>query len=211
MEVLYLKIVDSTHRYLQDYILENGYNAPIAIFCDEQTSGIGSRDNIWIGRKHNFYLSFVIHKDFLPLDLKLESASIYFSFILKDILKDLGSLVWLKWPNDFYINGKKIGGTITTLKNDLLYCGIGLNLNNISTEFGYLDINIDINEVLNKYFYALELYPSWKYIFSKYSLEFQHSKKYLATIENKKVSLKNSILNYDGSLFIDNKKVFSLR
>ena len=211
MELLYLKTVDSTHRYLQNYILQNGYKSPIAVFSDEQISGIGSRDNTWVGKKNNFYLSFVIDKNILPLDLKLESVSIYFSFILKDILKDLGSLVWLKWPNDFYINDKKIGGTITTLKNNLLYCGIGLNLNKISSEFGYLDITIDIKGLLNKYFYALELYPSWKYIFSKYSLEFHRSKKYLVTIKNKKVSLKNSILNYDGSLFIDNKKVFSLR
>ena len=28
------------------------------------------------------------------------------SLIQKDVLKQMGSKVWLKWPNDFYVNDK---------------------------------------------------------------------------------------------------------
>ncbi|MCK5294579.1 MAG: biotin--[acetyl-CoA-carboxylase] ligase [Arcobacteraceae bacterium] len=211
MEILYLNNIDSTHRYIQEYIKLNGYKNPLAIFTSHQTSGIGSRDNEWIGKKENFYLSFVIYKDSLPLDLELQSASIYFSFILKDILSKMNSQVWLKWPNDFYIDNKKIGGTITSLKGDLIYCGIGINLIEIDSLFGSLDINIDIEELLKLYFSALENYPKWKHIFSKYLVEFNRSKKYLTTIDDVKTSLEGAILNKDGSLLINKKKVFSLR
>ena len=34
----------------------------------------------------------------------------------------------IKWPNDFYIDDKKIGGTITNLSGKYVYCGIGTNL-----------------------------------------------------------------------------------
>jgi BirA family biotin operon repressor/biotin-[acetyl-CoA-carboxylase] ligase len=211
LEIFYLKSVNSTHKYLQDYISKNGYTNPIAVFTKYQLDGIGSRDNSWIGKKDNFYLSFVIDKDLLPNDLKIQSASIYFSYILKEIFENKGSKVFLKWPNDFYIDDKKIGGTITTLKSNLLYCGIGINLKNISDDFGHLDILIDIEEVLSNYFNSLEKYPKWKYIFSKYLIEFHLNKKYFVTVENRKVSMKDSILNNDGSLQIDNKKVFSSR
>ncbi len=38
-----------------------------------------------------------------------------------------------------------------------------------------------------------------------------HSKNFQATVDGIKVSLENAILNSDGSIQIENKKVFSLR
>ncbi len=108
MKIIKLEEIDSTHRYIKDYILENSYTEPLCIFTDYQTQGIGSRGNSWIGKKGNLFFSFVIDKDFLPNDLALQSSSIYFSFLLKRVLKDLNSSVWLKWPNDFYIENKDI-------------------------------------------------------------------------------------------------------
>ena len=211
MKIIKLEEVDSTHRYIKDYILENGYSEPLCIFTDYQTQGIGSRGNSWIGKKGNIFFSFVVNKDFLPDDLPIQSSSIYFSFILKKVLKDFKSLVWLKWPNDFYIDDKKIGGTITTVSKDLIYCGIGINLKNVSEDFGKLDIDVDISNVLKNYFSKLEKKIFWKQIFSEFKVEFQHSKKFQTTIANQKISLENAMLNEDGSIQVNNKKVFSLR
>ena len=211
MKIIKLKEVDSTHRYIKDYITENGYTEPLCVLCDYQTQGIGSRGNSWLGKKGNLFFSFVMDKEFSPEDLPLQSSSIYFSYILKDILKDLGSKVWLKWPNDFYLDDKKIGGTITTVSKNLLYCGIGINLKNVSEDFGKLDINVDIDDMLKSYFFKLEKKIFWKQIFSEFKIEFQHSKKFQTTIDNQKVSLQNVILNDDGSIQVNNKKVFSLR
>eukprot|EP00767_Chilomastix_cuspidata_P008301 gnl/Chilomastix_cuspidata/9476.p2 GENE.gnl/Chilomastix_cuspidata/9476~~gnl/Chilomastix_cuspidata/9476.p2 ORF type:complete len:212 (-),score=12.87 gnl/Chilomastix_cuspidata/9476:1286-1921(-) len=211
MEIVYLDKIDSTHTYLKNMIKKNEYLSPICICADFQTNGIGSRGNSWQGKKGNLFFSFVLNKEQLPKDLALQSASIYFSFMLKEVFLSQGSKLWLKWPNDFYIEDKKIGGTITTVSNDYIFCGIGINLNTVNNEFGKLDIEVDKKYILKLYFESLKKNKSWKEIFNSFRVEFHKSKKYKATIENKKVSLENAILNIDGSINIDNKKVFSLR
>ena len=96
--------VDSTQTYLKSKIKANEISAPHAVVANMQTSGLGSRDNLWEGLEGNLFLSFAMKLDSLPKDLKLESASIYFSYILKMTLSELNSKVLIKWPNDFYIN-----------------------------------------------------------------------------------------------------------
>ena len=209
--MIFLESVDSTHTYLKNYIKLHSYTKPIAVITQNQTNGIGSRDNNWDGEDGNLFFSFVISKNELPIDLPIQSASIYFSFILKELLSDLGSKTWLKWPNDFYINNKKIGGTITNFSNELFYCGIGLNLHNKNNNYENLDIKININDLLKQYFDRILLKIDWKKIFSKYRIEFKNSKQYNTTVNNEKVSLEDARLNEDGSINISNKKVFSLR
>lgn len=211
MKTIRLDEVDSTHTYLKNYIKENGYNEPICVVTKLQTAGIGSRGNSWSGKEGNLFFSFVLNKDLLPEDLPIQSASIYFSFLLKNVLKNEGSNVWIKWPNDFYIDDKKIGGTITNISSNLIYCGIGLNLVSVSEQFGKLDIKTDINILLEKYFEILNKRVSWKQIFSDFKIEFENSRKFQATIDNKKISLEKVILKEDGSIELNNKKVFSLR
>ncbi len=211
MKIIKLKEINSTHTYLKEFILSNGFIEPLCILTDYQTDGIGSRGNSWSGKKGNLFFSFVVKKNFLPNDLPLQSVSIYFSYILKKVLEDLGSNIWLKWPNDFYLESKKIGGTITSISKDLIYCGIGLNLLEVDTQFGKLDIQIEIDNLLENYFFQLEKKILWKQIFSDFKIEFRISKKFHTTIDNQKVSLENAILNEDGSIQVNNKKVFSLR
>jgi BirA family biotin operon repressor/biotin-[acetyl-CoA-carboxylase] ligase len=211
MKIIFLEKVNSTHTYLRDLIKNEGYSYPICITSKVQTDGVGSRGNSWIGKEGNLFFSFVIKKDALPKDLQLQSASIYFSYILKKVLAQKGSLLWLKWPNDFYIENKKIGGTITTATKDLIFCGIGLNLIEVSKEYGKLDIQIDKNECLKIYFDSLQKQNSWKEVFSQFKVEFQKSRKFKATINNKKISLENAVLFSDGSIEIDNSKIYSLR
>ncbi len=211
MEIFYLKSCASTHTYLKEYIKANGYLNPLAVVTKIQTNGIGSRDNNWESKDGNLFFSFVLNKKLLPNDLELQSASIYFSYLLKDILSSEGSLAFLKWPNDFYCHDKKLGGTITTIKNNLIYCGIGLNLKKVNNNFGYLDISIDIPDLLKKFFNELEKYPSWKQIFSKFEIEFKKTNDFKTNIKNQQILLKDTILQKDGSLLVNGKKVFSLR
>lgn len=211
MKIINLEEVDSTHTYLKNYIMNNSYTKQLCVVTRNQTNGIGSRGNTWNGLEGNLFFSFVLRKEDLPKDLPLQSTSIYFSFVLKKILSEFGSKLWLKWPNDFYLDDKKIGGTITSFSNNLVYCGIGINLNKVSSDFGFLDISIDINDLLNKYFIKLENTSSWQKTLNEYVIEFNRSKKFHVTLDNEKVSLEKAVLNNDGSIQINNKKVFSLR
>jgi len=183
----------------------------ICFYTFDQIMGIGSQNNKWEGKDGNLFFSFIVSLDDLPSDLPLQSISIYFAYIFKECLSSLGSNLFLKWPNDLYIKNNKICGLITNKYNNKIICGIGLNINKTKTFEGSLDINMNKDELLREYFNQLQCYPSWKQIFSKYKLEFHVNKKYFTNINNEKVSLENAILNEDGSLNINNKKVYSLR
>jgi len=212
VKIISLERVESTQIYLKEQLREGKLFAPCAVVTTEQSSGIGSRGNSWSGIKGNLFFSFALSPESLALDLKLESASIYFSYLLKEILEEKGSQIWLKWPNDFYIGEKKIGGTITHIVQDKLVCGIGLNLIEAPTDFDVLDINIsNINLLLEEYFEKIEKKISWKQVFSKYELEFYKSKKFLTHKSDMVISLDDAELLSDGSIFSNGERIFSTR
>jgi BirA family biotin operon repressor/biotin-[acetyl-CoA-carboxylase] ligase len=185
--------------------------APIAVITEEQYDGVGSRENSWEGERGNFFASVAVKITDLPEDLPLSSASIYFSFIMKKILLDYNDKVWLKWPNDLYLEANKIGGTITQKTGDILVCGIGINLK--KTQSGYDALQSDVSPVtlLQKYLETLEEFPKWKQVFSEYRVEFEYSRSFSVHIENRKKSLSDARLCEDGSLMIEGKRVYSLR
>lgn len=211
LTISWLDRVDSTQTYLIAGLKNRSLQAPICIATSIQTAGKGSRGNQWNGLEGNLFFSFAIKRTTLPEDVKLESASIYFTYILKEVLASFDSNVWLKWPNDFYIEDKKMGGAITNLTNDYLVCGIGLNMKHAPEGFGTLDISISQKLLLETYFKMMNKRPTWKQIFSKYEVEFDKSKNYFTHSDNKKVSLKTAILLDDGSIECMGKRMFSLR
>ena len=188
-----------------------GCSLPIAVLAKEQTNGVGSRDNSWEGGRGNLFFSLAIPLNFLPKDLPLNSASIYFSFIMKEILLEYREDIWLKWPNDLYHNKSKIGGTITKKVDNIFLCGMWINLQKNQNNFESLNLDIEPLFLLEKYLSELEKYPSWKQIFSQYRIEFGRSKEFFTHIEKEYKSLENAILSEDGSLIIDNKRVYSIR
>ena len=211
MKILYLKSIDSTQKYLKNLLNSKEVKPPLAIVSDIQTDGIGSRDNSWDSLNGNLFLSFTIPLENLSKDLKLESSSIYFAYLLKELLNNYGSLVWLKWPNDFYIGNLKIGGMITNIVGDNIVCGVGLNLVKTPSNFAKLDIEINREELLNNYFLKIEEKPFWKQVFSNYKLEFNCNKNFFTHKNNLKVSLGDAYLQSDGSIIIDNERMYSLR
>ncbi len=211
MDIHYFDTLPSTQTYLVEALQKKRLNPPVAVLALEQKAGVGSRDNAWSGGEGNFFASFAVKLDDLPEDLLLSSASIYFSFIMKQTLLDLGENIWLKWPNDFYKNDEKVGGTITKKVNDTLVCGIGINLKKSQNGYSALQSDISPNILLDKYLLALEKFPKWKQVFSEYEIEFELSRRFSVHIENYQKSLGDALLCDDGSLIIGGKKVYSLR
>ena len=211
MQILYLKEIGSTQTHLKELIKLKKIEPPFAVIADIQTDGVGSRDNRWNSLKGNLFLSFAITLNDLAKDLKLESASIYFAYILKDLLNELNSEVWLKWPNDFYINDKKIRGMITNIVDESLVCGVGINLLAKPDGFAKLDIDVKVDELVQKYFKKIEKKISWKQVFSKYELEFDKNKNYFTHYNNLKIPLENVELHDDGSIICNGERIYSLR
>ena len=211
MEIVCFNKLESTQLYLLEKIKDKENVLPMVIMAKEQSNGIGSRDNSWEGGEGNLFFSLAVPLDILPKDLALNSASIYFSFIMKQVLMEYVDDIWLKWPNDLYHNQSKIGGTITKKIDNILVCGMGVNLQKSSNGFKSLNINVEPIILLEKYLFRLEKYPSWKQIFSQYRIEFGRSQEFFTHIESEYKSLENAILSEDGSLIIDNKRVYSIR
>ncbi|MEA3372574.1 MAG: biotin--[acetyl-CoA-carboxylase] ligase [Campylobacterota bacterium] len=211
MQIRSLERIDSTQRYLIDQLKNGELKAPFAVTAVEQHSGRGSRENGWTGLKGNLFLSFSYPRALLPDDLKLESASLYFTYLLKETLSEAGSKVWLKWPNDLYIDDKKIGGAITNLVADDLVYGVGLNLKAAPEGFGTLDIDIGQDLLLKRYFEKLKKCDSWKLVFRKYALEFDKNRTYYTHYFKQRVALEKAILLSDGSIEYEGQRMFSLR
>jgi len=201
----------STQTWLEERVKEGEVALPCAVLARSQSDGIGSRGHRWIGRPGNFFASVALQRDRLPEDLPLNAVSIYMAMTMKLTLAEMGSGVWVKWPNDFYVNDRKAGGCITSLKKDTIISGIGLNLADAPENFAVLDISTTPEEVLERFLIELEKKSTWKQIFSIFSLEFDRSKKFSAHDGDEKVHLGEAVLQADGSLMIGNKRVTSLR
>jgi len=211
LEIHSFDSLPSTQKYLVEQLQKKILKTPVAVIATEQSSGIGSRNNEWCGGEGNFFASIAISLDNLPSDLPLSSASIYFSFIMKMTLADLGENVWLKWPNDFYLDDEKVGGTITKKIKNAVVCGIGINLKKSQNGYSALQCDINPKYLLDKYIERVCEFPKWKQIFSEYEIEFELSRRFSVHIGNDKKSLADACLCGDGSLIIEGERVYSLR
>ena len=210
MKILFFKTLASTQTYLKE-LLATKPTLPLAIVADTQTDGLGSRNNSWVSQKGNLFLSFALRLDSLPSDLKLESASIYYSYILKETLVEFGSKVFVKWPNDLYLKDAKVAGMITNIVGDTLVCGVGLNLQNSTKSYASLDIEIPREKIVEEFLKNIEKKLLWKQVFSKYKLEFYRNQNFFTHFKDTKLPLSKAVLENDGSLSIEGERIYSLR
>ncbi|MBZ7953891.1 biotin--[acetyl-CoA-carboxylase] ligase [Campylobacter sp. W0018] len=211
MEIICIESINSTHLFLCEQIRSGKITKNTALYALEQTQGIGSRENSWQSSKGNLHLSFCLKEENLPKDLPLASVSIYFAYLIKEILADKGSKIWLKWPNDLYLDDKKVGGIMSTKISDFIIGGVGLNIVFAPKNRALCDIKISIENLVKEFIKKLEKKILWKNIFSKYMLEFEKSRHFSVHYEGKIFSLKDACLYQDGSILLDNKRVYSLR
>ncbi|EAH5199198.1 biotin--[acetyl-CoA-carboxylase] ligase [Campylobacter upsaliensis] len=211
MQIICIEKIASTQLFLCEQIRKDEIKQNTAIYALEQTSGVGSRDNAWISSRGNLHLSFCVREEDLPSDLPLASVSIYFAYLLKDLLAQKGSQIWLKWSNDLYLNDKKVGGVMSHKIGEFVVCGMGLNLKFAPQNATFCDVEIEIKELVEEFIKVLEKKFLWKQIFSKYVLEFEKSKKFSVHYEGKLYALKDALLYEDGSILLANKRVYSLR
>ncbi|URJ25264.1 biotin--[acetyl-CoA-carboxylase] ligase [Candidatus Blochmannia ocreatus (nom. nud.)] len=129
--IIVLKKINSTNQY----IIDNIPRLKIGDACvtDHQTQGRGRTGKIWIapiGQSICLSMYWKLNKT-LPTIIKL---SIMISIVVARILKKLGvSHIKIKWPNDLYVNERKLAGilieTITKAHcTTHLIIGIGLNI-----------------------------------------------------------------------------------
>ena len=132
MYIYWFKEIPSTQEFLYA-LTKNDDSLPILVLTLKQTKGIGSRGNKWQSPQEGMYFSFALHTSQLPNDLPIQSSSIYFGWLFLQRLRECNKHVWLKWPNDLYIQDTKakmgkIGGIMTQATKQCLICGMGINV-----------------------------------------------------------------------------------
>jgi len=122
----HFETVDSTNSLAREH-LEHG----TLIVADEQTAGRGRYGNDWVSPKGNLYMSFVWRVS----DLAVASQYAFVTaVVLSEALKDLchdDLVLSLKWPNDIYLDGKKLAGILleTEERDGVTYLIIGCGVN----------------------------------------------------------------------------------
>lgn len=204
MEIKYFDSCPSTQNFLLEEIRKNGFQKAYAVVADKQSSAIGSRNNSWLSLEGNLFLSFCDEVE--KYQVPKENFSLYFSSLLVEVLREFGSSAFVKWPNDIYLEDKKIGGLMTNLLKGSFICGLGLNLQS-SEEYRGLDVKISREELLQAFFKKIASKATWEEVFANFAKDFSKSQKLTATLGKEKRSLENAILNADASITL-NKENF---
>lgn len=126
-----IPVIDSTNQYLIQRISE--LKSGDACIAEYQSAGRGRRGRQWIspfGR--NLYLSMYWKLDQGPA--AAIGLSLVVGVIMAEVLQKLGAEgVKVKWPNDLYLNDKKLSGILVELTGKTgdvahIVTGIGINI-----------------------------------------------------------------------------------
>lgn len=141
MKLMEFAELESTNGYCEGLDLQS-VEEFTTVWAHRQTAGRGQRGNRWESEgEKNLTFSVVLHPTFLPAARQYELTKALSLGVSDWVAEELGGgegRVQIKWPNDIYVDGKKICGMLTENKIGERYetavCGIGVNVN--QTEFG---------------------------------------------------------------------------
>ena len=227
LKICYFSSVSSTN----DVALENIENEEeFTIFlADNQTKGRGRNNREWYSPSNdNLYFSFILKPSLELKYFRLVPVLTGYS-VMKTVEKFIKKgKIKLKWPNDVMVNGKKIAGILIEGKNKNLVVGIGINVN--IERFPNFKDNIPTSIYIEtkKFNDRLSILSSFFKIFKdNYSLFLKEKKIPEVILEeiNEKLYLKNEFVQVDfknetikgrlkkvqedGTLLVDNKKIFA--
>jgi len=131
-EFIHFNSIDSTNAYCLRNV-ENLTSGTL-IAANEQLSGRGRHGRVWYSPSaQNLYASFIVKPSSIDLDLAIlphiTSLAIYKAVEDQELQR-----AWIKWPNDVYVEGKKLAGILAECKvlsnnTQAMVIGFGVNLN----------------------------------------------------------------------------------
>ncbi|MEC5321533.1 bifunctional biotin--[acetyl-CoA-carboxylase] ligase/biotin operon repressor BirA [Brenneria populi subsp. brevivirga] len=126
-----LPVVDSTNQYILDRF--NALSSGDACIAEYQQSGRGRRGRRWFSPfGANLYLSLYWRLEQGPA--AAVGVSLVIGIVMSEVLHKLGAEgVRVKWPNDLYLNDRKLAGILVELTGKTgdaahLVIGVGINL-----------------------------------------------------------------------------------
>ncbi|APC91572.1 MULTISPECIES: biotin--[acetyl-CoA-carboxylase] ligase [Francisella] len=129
--VNYFYSINSTSKYAIEH--QNNFCNNEIFISEFQTDGFGRFNRKWVSPfGKNIYCTLL---EVIELDIsKLNGLSLVVAMSIAKILKRLDLDAKLKWPNDIFINDKKIAGVIINISAEVndrakLFIGCGINVN----------------------------------------------------------------------------------
>lgn len=154
MQIIKLKKTRSTQDYIKKLVKkQRNTREDLFVVSAQQTGGKGTKGRSFSSNKGGVYLSYLHFHTGKKASCAFEINKTTSLAVIKTLLA-FGVKAGIKWPNDIYVNGKKICGMLieNTLVGEYLdysIIGIGLNVNN-ALEEELAPIATTINKVTGK-------------------------------------------------------------
>ncbi|SFL85482.1 BirA family transcriptional regulator, biotin operon repressor / biotin-[acetyl-CoA-carboxylase] ligase [Gracilibacillus orientalis] len=110
------------------------------VTTNKQLSGRGRMDRRWVSdHDGGIWMSLILRPNIPPH--QASHMTLFVAVTLVDTLERVtGQRIQIKWPNDLFIDGKKISGILTEMSAELeaiqyLIIGFGINVNQSSEDF----------------------------------------------------------------------------
>jgi len=132
-DIIYRDTIGSTNVFLKR-LAQEGASEGTVVISDEQSAGLGRLGREWFSKKGENLLFSVLLRPQLPPN-KMFVLTMIFALAGIDAVQEISGLnSMIKWPNDIYIGGKKLGGILTEFSVvqgvvQYLVLGMGLNVN----------------------------------------------------------------------------------
>lgn len=168
-QIIHLVEVDSTNNYASNLMRQTDMHEGVVVVTENQTNGKGQRGNLWYSEPNkNLTFSIILRPKFLNAQQQFYLNKAVSMGVL-DYLESCGvQLATVKWPNDIYVEAKKIGGILiensingNRIKHSVV--GIGVNVNqsdfdslNATSLYNCIQQKLDLPSELNKLLGFLE-------------------------------------------------------
>lgn len=149
-DIVYFTETDSTNSQAKLAINSSqGLENATVFLADHQSSGRGRRGSQWVSSKAKDLLFTVVVESDLKLKniQKIATAS---ALALAQTLEKKGLSPQVKFPNDIYIDQKKVAGILIEQVGDFSLIGIGLNVNSEPSQLKFTSLVAELNEVTNR-------------------------------------------------------------
>ncbi len=167
--LIYVPECHSTNSLLNEFNSKSPLPEGTVLITDRQTAGRGQRGNSWESEPGmNLTFSFLIRPTFLNTKDQFQLSMAISLAVIRALQSTLDERIKLKWPNDIWVNDKKIGGILmeNQLQGPLLACvvaGIGLNINqqlfslpHAASLCQFLGASSDLNDIFQRLMTNLE-------------------------------------------------------
>ncbi|MDR3306797.1 MAG: biotin--[acetyl-CoA-carboxylase] ligase [Endomicrobium sp.] len=197
--VKYYKQLPSTQTAVKK-LAQNDFEEGVIVVCEKQTSGYGRIKRAWSSNAGGLWFSILLKPSIRPDEAS--KLALLLSVALNRTLKKYKVVSEIKWPNDVFVNGKKIAGIIIEMSAEQdrinwVVAGVGINVNNkLPKELA--DISISLKEVLGRELdrteFLTELLAKFEEIYSDFC---DNGFEIFAQEYNRNIAYKNEIVAID--------------